>query len=281
MDEIDIASLIGTSCQDEAALVPGPADRLAAALDFADPPFHAGARLPHAWHWLYFHSSPKASALGSDGRGAAGELVPAFEGLNRMWAGGAFAFAHALKIGERVRRHSTIISIEEKIGRSGRLVVATIEHTLSDSLGHAITERHDLVFRERKPQSAAGPGERATATPGWQRTLTPEEVLLFRFSALTYNSHRIHYDWPYTTKVEGYPGLLVHGPLTAMLLLDSIRRNVPGDTLKGFQYRAVRPLFCGNPMTVCGALSPGGATVDVWAQDHDGYVAMRGTGDLG
>ena len=123
-------------------------------------------------------------------------------------------------------------------------------------------------------------GERATTAALWSRTYTPDEVLLFRFSALTYNSHRIHYDNPYTTGTEGYPGLLVHGPLTAILLLDSIARNLPGQALRTFEYRAVRPLFCGNPVGLKGARSADGKSVEVWAEDHQGFVAMRGSGAL-
>ena len=276
----DVSTAVGRTTSDQAHLAPGPADRLTAALDFDDPPFAAGAPLPNAWHWMYFLSAPKASTVGADGRGAAGDLIPHFEGLNRMWAGGAFTFGQPLLIDETVSRQSTITSITPKDGKSGRLVLASVVHQLATPSGGALTERQDIVFRERKPQSAALPdGERTTAKAQWSRTFKPDEVLLFRFSALTYNSHRIHYDQPYTTQTEGYPGLIVHGPLTAILLLDSIRRNVP-QGLRTFEYRAIRPLFCGNPVTLNGTTSADGKSVEVWAEDSLGFVAMRGTGIL-
>lgn len=273
---MDQAAAVGRESRDEAELIAGPADRLAAALDFADPPLQQGDPLPVAWHWLYFLGAPRASQLGPDGRGGTGELLPPFDGLNRMWAGGAFTVHRPLRIGGRVERHSKIISIEEKQGRSGRLVLASLEHSLSDAAGLAQVERHDLVFRERKPQAVAQPGERATVQAHWRRTLTPNEVLLFRFSALTYNAHRIHYDWRYTTQTEGYPGLLVHGPLTALLLLDAVRRTAVTQPLKTFEYRAVRPLYCGNRLTICAAPTAGQAGLEVWTEDHEGFVAMRG-----
>jgi 3-methylfumaryl-CoA hydratase len=272
---------LGRESQDEAVLIPGPADRLTAALDMPESPYQLGDALPYAWHWMYFLSAPPLSALGSDGRGGKGELLPAFEGLNRMWAGGALTFQRPLRIGARVQRQSKVVSLEDKQGRSGRFVLASVEHRLSDAAGVAQTERHDIVFRERKPQSALPPGETSKTAAQFKRTLTPDEVLLFRFSALTYNSHRIHYDWPYTTKTEGYPGLIVHGPLTALLLLNAIRRSVVAMPLVGFEYRAVRPMFCGNPMTICAAPTDDQRGLEVWAEDHEGFVAMRGKGQFG
>jgi len=278
---MDQAAAVGRESHDEAVLVAGPADRLAAALDFTDPPVQPGDPLPVAWHWLYFFSAPRASQLGPDGRGGTGDILPPFDGLNRMWAGGAFTVHRPLRIGSRVERHSKILSIKEKQGRSGRLVLASLEHSLSDAAGLAQVERHDLVFRERKPQAAMLPGERATLQAQWRRTLTPDEVLLFRFSALTYNAHRIHYDWRYTTQTEGYPGLIVHGPMTAILLLDAVRRGVVAQQLKSFEYRAVRPLYCGNPTTICAAPTADQTGLEVWAEDHEGFVAMRGKAGFG
>ena len=277
----NFASVVGRTATDGVDLAPGPADRLAAALDFDDLPFAPGAPLPHAWHWLYFLSAPKASTVGPDGRGAAGDLIPHFEGLNRMWAGGAFTFGKPPEFGETLARTSTITAITPKDGKSGRLLLATVGHQLATPSGGTLSERQDIVFRERKPGPSKHPdGERATLQARWTRTLTPDEVLLFRFSALTYNSHRIHYDHPYTTVTEGYPGLIVHGPLTAILLLDSIRRNLPGRALRSFDYRAIRPLFCGSPLTLKGAASADGKFVEVWAEDHQGFVAMRGSGEI-
>jgi len=274
----DVTTAVGKESHDAAMLSPNPAERLLAALDLADRPLRPGDPLPQAWHWLYFFSSPRGSTLGPDGRGGKGELLPEFEGLNRMWAGGALTVHRQLRIGETIKRHSRIVALEEKKGRTGRLILANLEHRLSDSAGLAQVERHDLVFRERKPQTGIAPGERPATEPRWRRALVPNEVLLFRFSALTYNAHRIHYDWPYATQTEGYPALLVHGPLTAILLLDAIEQNSAGRQLVAFDYRALRPLFCGNPLTICAAPTAGEAGIEVWAEDHEGFVAMRGKG---
>lgn len=262
-----------------ATLDPAPADRLSAALDYADPPFGPGDALPLAWHWMYFAGTiPRASQVGVDGRGAAGDIVPTFPGLSRMWAGGAFAVKRLLTIGEAVERRSRVAKIEEKSGRSGKLAIVELEHTLLSGGSVAFTERHDLVFRENRPYSGAAAGKRPEIAPTWRQVVTPDEPMLFRFSALTYNPHRIHYNSPYTTGVENYPGLVVHGPLTCILLLNLIRREVPGRRLATFSYRAQRPLFCGNQISICGTLAADGNGVAVWAEDHHGFLAMTGEG---
>lgn len=276
----DLSSYVGKEQRATAVIEAVTADRFAATLDLDEPPRQEGDELPNAWHWLTFVSAPRRSLVSADGRGAAGELIPPFEGLNRMWAGGAFTFMRPLRIGEAVERVSRVASLTTKEGRTGKLILASVEHTLTGPSGAAVRERQDLVFREQKPYAGAAEGERPAREPRWKRTLIPDEVLLFRFSALTFNGHRIHYDWRYTTGVEGYPGLLVHGPLTCTLLLDLIRRNTPGRRLESFDYRAQRPLFCGNALTLCGASGSDGASVDVWAEDHEGFVAMRGRGVL-
>ena len=259
----------------------GPSDRLTAALDCTDPPFIAGTPLPHAWHWLHFHTVPRASQLSADGRGSAEGLLPAFPGLARMWAGGAFTFERPIRVGETIQKCSRVVSIVEKEGRSGPLKLASIEHKLSGPSGLAVTERQDIVFRQPTRYSGAAEGERASGQVQWRRELVPDEMLLFSFSAVTYNPHRIHYDFPYATEVEGYPGLLVHGPLTCVLLLDLVRRSVPDRQLVSFDYRALRPLICGRKLTLAGRLAEDNTAIEVWAEDDRSYVAMRGQGRLG
>lgn len=276
----DYAAYLARTEHRTATIETAPADRLALALDFDDPPLEAGDALPNGWHWLWFHEAERASAYTDDGRGTKSGLLPDFAGLARMWAGGAFTFQRPLRIGETITRQTRVGGVTEKTGRTGRLVIASLEHHLAGPDGEAVTERQDLVFREPKPYSGAAAGERRSVTPDWRRTVVPDEVLLFRISALTYNSHRIHYDWRYAREREGYPGLLVHGPLSCLLLLDLIRRQAPDRPLAAFEYRALRPLFCGNPLTVCGARG-GDDRVETWIEDHEGFVAMRGTGTLG
>jgi 3-methylfumaryl-CoA hydratase len=274
------ATHIGRTETRRALIDGGPADRLTAALDYDDPPYVAGDPLPAAWHWLYFHTAPRASLLSGDGRGSAVGLLPAFPGLARMWAGGSFTFDRPIAVGAAIERHSTLASLAEKTGRTGPLVLATLEHTNSDAAGLCVRERHDVVFRQPSQYSGAVEGERPTHAPVWRRELVPDEVLLFCFSALTYNPHRIHYDWRYATEVEGYPALVVHGPLTCILMLDLIRRALPGERLASFDYRAVRPLFCGKRMTVAGRLAVGKPEVEVWAEDEQGFIAMHARATL-
>lgn len=280
MSEIDYSSFLGREERRTEAIEAGPAIRLALALDFDDAPVGAGDALPNGWHWLMFPEAERASFYTADGRGTRAGLLPDFAGLARMWAGGAFTFQRPLRIGQTIVRQSRVTAIAPKSGRSGRLVVASVEHRLMGPTGEAVSERQDLVFREPKPYAGAAEGERAALSPTWRRTIVPDEVLLFRISALTYNSHRIHYDLRYAAELEGYPGLLVHGPLSCLLLLDLIRRQVADKVLAQFEYRALRPLFCGNPLSVCGALTADDR-IATWIEDHEGYVAMRGSGGLG
>ena len=277
----DLSSHIGRAQSATAFIDSGPADRLTAALDYADPPFAAGDVLPHAWYWMYFHAAPRASLVAADGRGSSEGLLPAFPGLARMWAGGAFVFERPVRIGETVTRRSTVAAITEKAGRTGPLVLASIDHVQGNDGGLCVRERQDIVFRQPTGYAGAAEGERATLRPEWRRELVPDEVMLFCYSALTYNPHRIHFDWRYATEAEGYPGLLVHGPLTCTLLLDLIRRSLPGAQLARFDYRALRPLIGGRRLVLAGARVPGEPAVEVWAEDDNGFVAMRGRGVFG
>ncbi len=279
----DYASFIGRERSVTLTIDATPADRLTAALDFDDPPFGPGDALPFGWQWMSFVGTvPRASEAGADGRGASGDILPRFDGLNRMWAGGRFDISRPLVIGEAVTRTSRVLAIDAKTGRSGELVVVSLEHTYRSGGSTALVERQDLVYREPKPYSAApAAGETPKLTAAWQRSLVPDEVLLFRFSALTYNSHRIHYDHRYTTEIERYPGLLVHGPLTAILLLDGVRRHYPRRRLARFEYRAQRPLFVGKAMSVGGAPAANGDDVSLWASDHQGLLAMSASASFG
>lgn len=269
---------IGRAQSASSVIDAGAADRLTAALDHADPAFAPGDRLPNPWHWLYFHTAPRASLVAADGRGATEGLLPPFPGLARMWAGGSFTFERPIRIGDVIEKRSRVVSIAEKQGRTGPLVLASVEHVLAGASGTCLTERQDIVFRQPVRYAGATEGECAALMPAWRREIVPDEVLLFCYSALTYNPHRIHYDWRYATEAEGYPGLLVHGPLTCTLLLDLVRRSVPDRELASFDYRALRPLICGRRMVIAGAPVDDGRAVEVWAEDDKGLIAMRGRG---
>jgi 3-methylfumaryl-CoA hydratase len=236
-----------------------------------------GAALPWGWHWLYFHPTTPQSGLAPDGHAQRGEFLPPVRLPRRMWAGGRLRFLRPLLLGDSVERRSSIASVTEKNGRSGRLVFVNVRHVISTSGEVAIEEEQQLVYREATvPGEARAGGEPPPAGCEWRDTVRTDPVLLFRFSALTFNAHRIHYDHPYTTAAEGYPALLVHAPLTALLLLDfAVRRN-HGRKPSAFQFRAEGPLYCGEAVALSGQPGQGGEG-RVWASAPDGRTAMRAT----
>jgi len=253
-------------------VTPVPITALAATLDI-DATFD---RLPPLWHWLYFLPVYRWSDLGQDGHPKRGGFLPPVPLPRRMWAGGRVEFQHALRTGERITRTSRIVNVQFKEGRTGPLVFVLVQHQIRDPQGIALTEEHDIVYREL---SAVGTGAPAPAPDDavWERVIHPDDVLLFRYSALTFNGHRIHYDRRYATEVEGYPGLVVHGPLIATLLVDLVRLNLPQAVVTRFEFRAVSPLFDTEPFSVCGKLEGGGATIRLWAKNSAGGLAMTAT----
>jgi len=193
------------------------------------------------------------------------------------------AIRSPIRIGDRMARTSTIDDVTTKEGRTGKLVFVKVRHELrtNGSAEPALVEFHDIVYREaQRPDDIAPPPQRAEANAPWQREIVPDDVLLFRYSALTFNGHRIHYDRKYVTEVEGYPGLIVHGPLIATLLMDLLRREMPSADVASFRFKAVRPTFDPHPLRVNGALHPDGKTVRLWAQDHEGWLTMDATATL-
>jgi 3-methylfumaryl-CoA hydratase len=213
----------------------------------------SGEALPPLWHWLYFLPLHAQSALGADGHARKGGFLPPVPLPRRMWAGGRFAFSAPLRIGDAMQKTSTIASVKVKEGRSGRLVFVTVRHDIAVAGQPRLSEEHDIVYRDAPaPNAPAVPPVKAEDGL-WRREIVPDDVLLFRYSALTFNGHRIHYDRRYVTEVEGYPGLIVHGPLIATLLLDLLQRQMPGVILAGFQFRAVRPTFDTHAFHVNGA----------------------------
>jgi 3-methylfumaryl-CoA hydratase len=184
-------------------------------------------------------------------------------------------------VGDAAKRVSRIESVTHKTGRSGDLVFVLVRHELHNARGLALTEEHDIVYRAAtSPQDPVPAPVMAETDAAWQRTLTPDAVLLFRYSALTFNGHRIHYDRPYVTEVEGYPGLVVHGPLIATLLVDLVRRHRPDASIRSFQFKAVRPTFDLHPFQVCGQPSEDGRTIRLWSHDHEGCLTMQATAEL-
>lgn len=262
-----------------------PVAALSATLDRDDPAPAAGTAMPPLWHWMYFLPHARASEIGPDGHPKRGGFLPPVPLPRRMWAGARLAWepGNPLQVGQQVQRQSTIRSVTHKAGRSGELLFVLVEHQYRNDAGLALTEEHDIVYR-----AAARPGDPASAPlrpalagqAAWSRSITPDPVLLFRYSALTFNSHRIHYDRTYVTEVEGYAGLVVHGPLIATLLLDLLRRSMPGAQVARFDFRAVRPTTDLHPFSVHGKPSADGKTVELWAQDHEGWLTMQATAEL-
>ena len=254
---------------------------LVALLDRDPAALSAGIELPACWHWIYFRPATPQSALGPDGHAQRGGFLPPIDLPRRMWVGGRIRFLSPLGIGRPAVRRSTILSIPSKAGRSGELVFVTVRHEIGGEGSNvvAIEEEQDLVFRGAPPRGepAVPRSEPAPALADWSERFRAYAVTLFRFSALTSNGHRIHYDHPYATGVEGYPGLVVHGPLTALLLMDAAVRHREGSAGRpiGFQYRAVSPLFADEDMGLAGTSYRDGSA-QVWATGPRG-LAMSAT----
>lgn len=264
-------------------ITPTPYAALSATLDrSADHP-EAGTLLPPLWHWLYFLPLHRRSEIGHDGHARRGGFLPPVPLPRRMWAGSQFTFHTPLRVGDAVTRVSRIEDVTEKSGRTGTLVFVKVRHEVSRTgeTGPALTEFHDIVYRD-----APKPGDPVPApTPApegakWTRNWVPDDVLLFRYSALTFNGHRIHYDRRYVTEVEGYPGLIVHGPLIATLLLDLLRHERPDAEVLEYRFKAVRPTFDINPFSVHGAPLPDGKTFRLWGRDHEGFLTMDATATI-
>lgn len=252
------------------------AQALAATFDHEPSVLAEGDALPPLWHWAYFTPNARASEIGPDGHPRRGGFLPPVELPNRMWAGSRLSFVRPLRIGENLNRVSRILCCERKSGRSGELVFVTVGHTISGADGDAaLVEEQDIVYRHASPGGGRPGGEAVPAQCDFRRSIDPDPVLLFRYSALTFNGHRIHYDHPYATGVEGYPGLVVHGPLTATLLLEAFRAAHPGKRVTRFSFRAVGPLFDTGRFDVCGRIS-GADAAELWTDDN-GRLTMKAT----
>ena len=282
-DDSSLKAWIGRSQTLHDVVQPTPVLALAATLDHPAAMVAAGDALPALWHWLYFLPMHRQSEISADGHAQRGGFLPPVPLPRRMWAGSQFDFRAPVRVGDAVARTSTIEDVSTKLGRSGTLVFVKVRHTLccNGSADAAIMEFHDIVYRDAQgPDDVPPPPQRAAEGAAWQREILTDAVLLFRYSALTFNGHRIHYDRPYATEVEGYPGLVVHGPLIATLLMDLLRRQMPEAVVTGFRFKAVRPTFDGQPLRVNGQLQPDGKTVKLWAQDHEGWLTMDATATL-
>jgi 3-methylfumaryl-CoA hydratase len=268
----------------EDLVTPAPLRALSATLDRDDPLPQAGTELPPLWHWLFFLPHHRQSEIGPDGHAKRGGFLPPVPLPRRMWAGGRLHWHAPLRVGDDVKRVSTIESVTHKSGRTGDLLFVLVKHEVHNAQGLCLIEEHDIVYRPAAQASDPVPTPvAAEKNATWQRDLAPDDVLLFRYSALTFNGHRIHYDRKYVTEVEGYPGLIVHGPLIATLLVDLVRRHTKRP-IRSFEFKALRPTFeCADQriLRVCGEPDVNGSTVRLWAQDHEGWLTMQATATLG
>ena len=266
------------SVQDLATVVPLRA--LSATLDRDGAAVDTGTEVPPCWHWLYFLPLHRQSEIGPDGHAQRGGFLPPVPLPRRMWAGSRLEFLAPLRAGQAIARTSRIADVRMKEGRSGPLVFVQVHHDIHADGQHAIHEEHDIVYRDLPlPGEPAPAGLPAPQDALWTREVVPDDVLLFRYSALTFNGHRIHYDRRYVTEVEGYPGLIVHGPLIATLLLDLLRRQLPTAQVRRFAFKAMKPIFDTAPFRVCGGLA-GEQAVKLWAVTPEGHLAMDASAEL-
>jgi 3-methylfumaryl-CoA hydratase len=257
-------------------LEPWRARAAAAMLDREDLEIEAGTPLPPLWHWFYFLATASQSRLALDGHPERGGFMPPIELPRRMFAGSRMSFHHPLRLGRPAERRATIRDVQEKSGRSGRLAFVTVDYQFWQDDELCIDEQQDIVYRETgapvpPPEVVAPPPPEAGE---WTRDVLADPRLLFRFSALTFNAHRIHYDRDYARDEEGYPGLIVHGPLTAMLLADLVQRNTSG-RIASFSFRGAAPLFDLAPVRLRGRQD--GEAVALEARGPDERLALSAT----
>lgn len=274
MSTIDLRHLrqwIGRQKDDQDVLSVRHARLMAATLGREQEALIEGSRLPPLWHWLYFLEGRPPAELGRDGHPARGGFLPPVPLANRMWAGGRVSFLAPLPLGATVDKRSQVTAVEHKPGRSGDLVFVTVRHELWHERALALSEEHDIVYRNPGEGRSTRPVEAARAAQH-QRPFAPDPTMLFRYSALTFNGHRIHYDADYCRDVEGYENLVIHGPLIATMLA-GFAEQVTGRELRSLSYRGLRPALLGAGLTLNATLE--GADVDVWAALPDGAVSMQ------
>lgn len=273
----ELGGWVGKARTVEDLIAPWPARALLATLDESDSSPVMGDPLPPLWHWLYFHEAVPLSKIGPDGHPERGDFLPPVALPRRMWAGSRFVFGtEPLRIGDTAERRSEIVSIDPKTGSTGAMVFVMVRHTVTGPLGVSVVEEQDIVYREAaRPGATARPPKPAPADATWTKSIVPGPVLLFRYSALTFNGHRIHYDHPYVTGTEGYPGLIVHGPLMGLLQMELARRSNRGGMPAGFEFRALSPVFAGPAFTVAARRQSDGS-IATWIADAKGGLAQQG-----
>ena len=276
IDVSDYENWIGKAQEIEDRLEVSPLNRMAATLNQHQREYSIGEKIPTLWHWLYFLESTPQSMLATDGHAKKGKFLPPINLPHRMWAGSRFSFKKSLKAGDKVIRISRIKNISVKQGKTGTLVFVNIAHEIKANSGLAIIEEHDIVYRDNSnPSTAQPPIKKSVIEPDFSEIFKPDPILLFRYSALTFNGHRIHYDRDYVTHVEGYPGLIVHGPLLATLLIDRFHRNNINLRIRSFEFKALHPVFDLNPFKICSTKVGDDNKAALWIEDYQHNLCMR------
>lgn len=266
---------IGRTQVQEDIAAPFPPRALIATLDARDPAPAKGDPLPPLWHWLYFLEAAPASKIGPDGHPQRGDFLPPVSLPRRMWAGSRLHFEGDIRLGDEIRRESQIVSVEPKTGSTGRMVFVGVRHRIFARGEPVAIEEQDIVYRQAPAPGEQPPSPKPAPTDAaWSKRIKADPVLLFRFSALMFIGHRIHYDQPYATGEEAYPGLVVHGPLMGLLQMELARRSSPGKRIKAFEFRAMSPVFETTPFSVNGR--PDGTTALTWIARDDGGLAQQG-----
>jgi 3-methylfumaryl-CoA hydratase len=285
MTAIDVAALrrhIGTRMVEEDVATEAPLRAIAATFDREEAP-RAGDAIPPGWHIGYFLSMARTGALAADGLPRGAGVLPKMPLPRRMYAGTRLTFHAPILVGDTLRRETELTDLQAREGATGILIITTQTRRISTARGLAVSEDYDTVFREEvRPGDNSATPKREEAPGGlpWGRSIKPDPVSLFRFSAVTFNPHRIHYDRPYAMEAEGYPGLVVHGPFTQACLMDFVRDNNPGRSMRTFHMRARAPLFDTGPFDLVGRPTEGGSACEAWALTPSGTVAMQATATL-
>ena len=280
---IDIDTLrkhVGTKIVEEDVATLAPLKGLVVTFDRDEPLPKQGEPIPPGWHLVYFLPTWRKATLGADGLPTAGGVLPKMPFPRRMYAGTGLTFHDAIRVGDALKRETELTDISLRSGSTGPLIFTTQTRRIFTPRGLAIVEENHAVFLDQvKPGEKSGVPKRdapPSDTP-WRRMITADPVTLFRYSALTFNPHRIHYDRTYAMSVEGYPGLVVHGPYSQQCLIDLARDHNPGKTLKSFLQRARAPLFDTAPFSAVGRSVDGGRGAQLWALTPEGTVAMLAT----
>lgn len=276
MENINLQDWVGKTEETEDRIYTTPIRALALTLNYKDFEAKEGNPLPEIWYWLYFLPMAAMSEVGPDGHPKRGGFLPPITLERRMWASSKIKFHQDLVIGEEIHKTSEILKISEKEGKAGKLVFVTVKHLIQSARGVAAEEEQDIVYLRMPKSFVEAKPNPVPEDLDWKEEYPIDPVLLFRFSALTFNGHKIHYDWRYATEVEKYPGLIVHGPLQALLLLESAKHHNPGRKPASFHFRGVRPIFEFDKVHICGKSNSDGGN-DIYTANADSNIGMQAT----